>query len=943
MIRNEAGQEYPVTSTGFDPDEAGEQTVTYDVNGQEKQVTLYGNQMTATSDGKTATATLAITQNETLYIANVPKGTKYTITEKNKDEYTLVDILKEVKHGSDVEQSEHVANLNDRTAIGTIVTNRDNHVTYTNKVLTGGLKITKTIQNNGSTDTSARGTFYYAVYDEEYNPNADPAQTPVRTGPIDVTANGTATITEDHLKIGTYYVYELTGENGTPVTSGGIFNGGKYFAVTTTGSPATVEYGGTSTVDILNNYVTIPVTATKSWSDNNPQQLTVYFKLFYENAGGVAITTGTPLKPLANGVTSVTWPDLPKYDENGNEYHYIVREYVLDDTNGEFEENGHKYMEAAPSGYVNTEEELSVTNSKITTYEPVTTYSGLKVWVDTVNGGMTRPDGLTVTLMIDNEPYNDPAGDVPVTGVNGENLRPDWVTVGENTWRYTFTKLPMFDGDHKLIRYYAVETPVEGYTGRITSKTDTLYTYITNTLGHTTNDAYPSMNSDADLIFTAVRINYDGHLHHIWTQRVPTAEEKDRLVQLVNRDLISGNFAGDATVDNVRWVSGLPIDHEFLYSPTSEEGYKIAFMWDDRTPPQPNTIHIDVRNHSKFSNICYGTLQYNYTAGSTDFENRLQPVSYSVEKNWADDEAPPKGSVITAELQGKVTRKVDPQPEGQTEPQYETVRIDLASVGVTQKIQVTLNGGAEGGDDTTTNPWKYTWSNLPPCDKAGNEITYSVKEISYTIGGHTVNLNDFVPTEDSSSTPGTTIITNKIPAYSFNILKIDEGSAAALIGAKFTIREIQPASDVTDPTYVGIASASTPETTGSDGRVSFNNIPLGYYEVEEKELPPGYVLTQDQDGKFYIRVDTDSVKLLEKVITDGKLSFKEVLPGAGGRIKLGNVELTKTGNLFVLTVENTSGAALPYTGGPGTKLFTIIGSLLIAFAGSLLWRRRRTI
>ena len=297
MIRNEAGQEYPVTSTGFDPDEAGEQTVTYDVNGQEKQVTLYGNQLTATPDGKTATATLAITQNETLYIANVPKGTKYTITEKNKDEYTLVDILKEVKHGSDVEQSEHVANLNDRTAIGTIVTNRDNHVTYTNKVLTGGLKITKTIQKNGSTDTSATGTFYYAVYDEEYNPNADPAQTPVRTGPINVTANGTATVTEENLKIGTYYVYELTGENGTPVTSGGIFNGGKYFAVTTTGSPATVEYGESSTVDILNNYVTIPVTATKSWSDNNPQQLTVYFKLFYENAGGVAITTGTPLKP----------------------------------------------------------------------------------------------------------------------------------------------------------------------------------------------------------------------------------------------------------------------------------------------------------------------------------------------------------------------------------------------------------------------------------------------------------------------------------------------------------------------------------------------------------------------------------------------------------------------------------------------------------------------
>ena len=108
MIRNEAGKEYELISTGFDPDEAGAQTVTYNVNGQEKQVTLYGNQMTATADGKTATATLAITQNETLYIANVPVGTTYTITEANTDEYTLIDILKEVKNGTEVEKSEHV-------------------------------------------------------------------------------------------------------------------------------------------------------------------------------------------------------------------------------------------------------------------------------------------------------------------------------------------------------------------------------------------------------------------------------------------------------------------------------------------------------------------------------------------------------------------------------------------------------------------------------------------------------------------------------------------------------------------------------------------------------------------------------------------------------------------------------------------------------------------
>ena len=943
MIKNEAGEEYPLTSTGFDPDDAEAQTVTYEVDGQEKQVTLYGNQMTATQDGKTATATLAITQNETLYIANVPKGTKYTITETNQDEYVLVDILKEVKNGSTVEKSEHVTDLSKRTAEGTIVTNRDNHVTYKNKVLTGGLNITKTIQKNGSTDTSATGKFYYAVYDEVYNPNADPAQTPVRTGSINVTANGTATVTEENLKIGTYYVYELTGENGTPVTSGGIFNGGKYYAVTTTGSPVTVTYGGTSMAGIINNYETIPVTATKTWADNNPENLTVYFKLFYESSGGVDVTTGTPLEPLASGVTSVTWPDMPKYDETGSEYTYIVREYVLDEEHGELTEGGHKYTEAAPNGYVNTEVGLSVTNIKLETYEPVTTYSGLKLWVDTVNGGLTRPDRLNVTLMIDKEPYGNPAGDVPALDENGQPYQHAWVTIDEDEWRYTFHNLPVFDEEMKIIRYYAVETPVAGYDDTITNHSDTQYVSMDqyNTFGHTENDADIDLSSDADLAYVAVRIQHEGYLHHIWTQRVPTDEEKIKLIQFVNQDLSSQGLGNPAaTVDNTHWVSGLPIDHEFVYSPRDQGAYKIKL-----TRTGTKRIHLEVNKHEVFSNICYGTLKYDYTAGSTDFKNELQPVSYTVEKNWADGKTPPEGSVIIAELQAKVTRKVEPQPEGQTEPQYETVPVDFASVGVTQKIQVTLNGGAEGGDDTTANPWKYTWSNLPPCDKAGTEITYSVKEISYTIGGHTVNLKDFVPTEDSSSNSGTTTITNKIPAFSFNILKIDGGSAAALIGAKFTIQQIYPTSDVPEPTYVvgGITSPSTPEITGIDGKVSFNNIPLGYYEVEEKELPPGYVFTQDQDGKFYIRVDTDSVKLLEKVITDRKLSFKEVDPDAGGRIKLGNVELTKEGNIFMFTVENTSGAALPYTGGPGTRIFTILGAILIAGAGFMMWKRRRVV
>ncbi|MBQ1303062.1 MAG: Cna B-type domain-containing protein, partial [Firmicutes bacterium] len=929
-LRNENGDEYVVISTGFDPVEAGVQTVTYRVSETEtKTIELYGNQTTPSADGKTATATLTITQNETLSIANVPVDTAYTITESTIDGYELIGIVKEVKNGSTVESSQTVTDLSGRIVSGTIITNRNNHITFTNQIKTGALKITKTIQKNGSTDTSATGTFYYAAYyGEPYDPEADPPQTPALTGHIDVAENGYGEFTEEKLRTGAYYVYELTGENGTPVVSGegGIFNDGKYYSVTTAGSPAEVEEGQTAQADIVNNYETIPVTATKSWADNNPQDLTVYFKLFYVNAGGVDVTTGTPLKPLVPGATSVTWTDIPKYDADGNEYNYIVREYVLDEQNGEFTEDSHKYTEAAPNGYVNTEAGLTVTNTKLETYEPVTTYSGLKLWVDTVNGSLTRPDGLEVTLMIDKTGDGPSDDDVEALDGEGNPYQLAWVTIDDDEWRYTFHNLPMFDNDMQIIRYYAVETPAAGYTAETTSHSDTQYVYVTHTLDHTDNDAYPVMNSDADLVYTAVRIQHEGYLHHIWTQRIPTAEEKTRLVQLVNADLTVNGLANPpATVDNVHWVSGLPINHEFVWK-AQPNGYKVAF-----TRYNTNTIHVEVNNHRAFSNICYGTLQYNYTAGSVDFKNTLDSESYSVEKTWGEGSTPPDGAVVTIELKGTV-----PGTATEADPDPAPVPVDLASLGMTQNIEVTLNGGREGGDDTEAH-WKYSWTDLPQYDKASNKITYHAVEKSYTIDGKTVDLTAYAPVETGSDNQ--LLITNQTPDYSFEILKIDSLSAATLPGAQFTLQAIEPTSTTEHPSKIGDPSA--PVTTASNGRISFDNVALGYYEIEEVESPSGYVFLNEDDDRFYVRVDAEGVHLLEKVITDGHLSFREAVSNEFGDIAVGNVTFSTVGNSVLFTVENTSGAVLPYTGGAGAGTILLLGVLLLVLAGAgLAWMKK---
>lgn len=134
-LKDEAGGVYDVTSTGFNPDLAEEQTVDYKISDEEtRTVVLSGNQMTASDDGKIAETQLKINQSEILNIANVPVGTIYTITEAAADAYELSGIRKEIKDGDTVESSQNVDDFSERNISGEIVENRDNNIIFTNKV-----------------------------------------------------------------------------------------------------------------------------------------------------------------------------------------------------------------------------------------------------------------------------------------------------------------------------------------------------------------------------------------------------------------------------------------------------------------------------------------------------------------------------------------------------------------------------------------------------------------------------------------------------------------------------------------------------------------------------------------------------------------------------------------------------------------------------------------
>ena len=232
-------------------------------------------------------------------------------------------------------------------------------LTVTNTVPTGDLQITKNILKNGTTDASATGTFYYAIFDEEYNPSANSAQAPIRTGSIVVSSNGTQTVTETDLICGTYYVYELNGKNGTPIVSGNDGSvqviGGICYTVTGSGSTANVGSNAGSAV-LTNNQETVDITATKQWQDKNGTVLTgtniptnakVTFTLLADGTATSHTVEVNGVDDTAGGVTPATadyeganwtayFTGLPKYTNAGTLINYTVQEtgtwdgYVVD-------------------------------------------------------------------------------------------------------------------------------------------------------------------------------------------------------------------------------------------------------------------------------------------------------------------------------------------------------------------------------------------------------------------------------------------------------------------------------------------------------------------------------------------------------------------------------------------------------------------------------------
>ena len=264
-------------------------------------------------------------------------------------------------------------------------------------------------------------------------------------------------------------------------------------------------------------------------------------------------------------------------------------------------------------------------------------------------------------------------------------------------------------------------------------------------------------------------------------------------------------------------------------------------------------------------------------------------------------------------------------------------KVDVAANPSESQETITASGNSE--DAYENSPWGALWDKLPTheCNSdgtAGEIIKYTVQEITESIPeGYEVVYESGAVFGIDVNNDGIITITNRQLTTSLEILKLDaNGMTIPLEGAAFELRRIDPFTlNYLDEAVIYPETTRPDKKTGADGKATFLDLTSGYYEVKETVTPPGYILTGD--GKIYIHV-ADGAVAFKKKDQDGNWVMDP------GRDKL-RLSLATENAVALANVGNTPGTALPNAGGPGVRLFTIFGSIMILGAGILLWRSRR--
>ena len=223
-------------------------------------------------------------------------------------------------------------------------------------------------------------------------------------------------------------------------------------------------------------------------------------------------------------------------------------------------------------------------------------------------------------------------------------------------------------------------------------------------------------------------------------------------------------------------------------------------------------------------------------------------------------------------------------------------------------------------------------------DSAGHapiQKTSNIVEEGYEISRVLTTNGTVTKTETDNDTVFGTINTPNVRYYNqftnnlksvktkITILKTDQEGSRPLPGAVFDLYNEEGYE--ANPKSALKTELISSDEEGKEGTIDLGGLSDGTYYLLETSAPAGYILLSNP---VIITVNNGSVTYNQE-----NSSLDESGAGKTGDFHTG----------YQLKVINDAGVELPSTGGPGTRLFTILGSIMILGAGWLLWRRRRLI
>ena len=141
--------------------------------------------------------------------------------------------------------------------------------------------------------------------------------------------------------------------------------------------------------------------------------------------------------------------------------------------------------------------------------------------------------------------------------------------------------------------------------------------------------------------------------------------------------------------------------------------------------------------------------------------------------------------------------------------------------------------------------------------------------------------------------------------------------------------------------------------SGADGRMTINGLDAGTYYLKELDAPNGYIRdTTIYEITIEANIEPETVRetIEGRVVTYDVPVLKDYTitvtpPGNASKftttISGSQVLESVSGTDITTSAKNVKGVELPATGGIGTTIFYVIGSVLVLGAGILLVTRRR--